>query len=931
MTLHQRFSSIPTYFVTFLLAIFILLSGCSEKLSPDAYVEQGEKYHAEGELGSAVIEYKNALQSNPDHAQARWGLALVYLDMGDGSGAEKELRRAMELGVAIDAVLVPMTRALLLQNSLDEIKAQQPNLASLPQEEQAQYYALLGETYLRSNDPDEAERAYAAALSVADSAEARLGKARVAGVRGELELLEMQEILEGILQDYPDFAMAWTQLGDLEHIQGHHEEAEKAFGKAISLRYDNSYEHYRRALVRIGAGRYDAAKEDASVLKKRNSRTPRVAYLFGLVDFKNKDFAAAQVQFEKAVNTDPRFMNAVFYLGATHFYQGHTLQAEQYLSRYHRKFPGSASAVKLYATALYQMGNYNDARKVAMPMLQAVPDDPFLLSLMGNIYMKQGNVDEALASLQKLQEQRPDSANLRTQIGLGLMAVGNYSEGTGELQHAVELAQDDHEAEMSLVMVYLRTNETDKAVEVAKNLSEKLPDNPSLMNMLGVTYLANKDSDSGRSTFLQVLKMNPGNASAAHNLANMEIQEGNLEQARGYYDQVLAQQPGHLRTLLKLAQLEVAQGNYDASLEWLQTAIEKNPEELSPRLHLSRVYLTNGQPDKARALLTPSIMNRYKEQPALLTLLSDIELATGKTGEAIATLEDLVRLTPNSAEARYLLAKAYAISGNEVKSRAALQKALARDPNHVKSRISQMRQLVAAGQVDRAREILDVMVSKYPEHPEVIAQRAWFAGQAADTQEAVTAYEKAYALTSVRELALELSKAHLKNNDPESATAVLEDWVASNPEDGTVWASLGNIYLILGDENKTVTAYESALQADPENELVLNNLAWTLREKEPKAAMEYAQKAYDINPESAVVMDTMGVILLNQGKTRRALDLLTRSVELTPGNLDTRFHLSQALVQSGDKSAAQEMLQELLSESGNFSERKNAAALLKSL
>ena len=125
-------------------------------------------------------------------------------------------------------------------------------------------------------------------------------------------------------------------------------------------------------------------------------------------------------------------MNAVFYLGATHFYQGHTLQAEQYLSRYHRKFPGSASAVKLYATALYQMGNYNDARKVAMPMLQAVPDDPFLLSLMGNIYMKQGNVDEALASLQKLQEQRPDSANLRTQIGLGLMAVGNYS---GTLRH----------------------------------------------------------------------------------------------------------------------------------------------------------------------------------------------------------------------------------------------------------------------------------------------------------------------------------------------------------------------------------------------------------------------------------------------------------------------------------------------------------------
>ena len=95
--------------------------------------------------------------------------------------------------------------------------------------------------------------------------------------------------------------------------------------------------------------------------------------------------------------------------------------------------------------------------------------------------------------------------------------------------------------------------------------------------------------------------------------------------------------------------------------------------------------------------------------------------------------------------------------------------------------------------------------------------------------------------------------------------------------------------------------------------------------------MEYAQKAYEINPKSAVVLDTMGVILLNEGNTGRAVDLLTRSVELEPGNLDARYHLSQALVQNGDKAAAQKMLQELLSESGNFSERKNAAALLNSL
>jgi putative PEP-CTERM system TPR-repeat lipoprotein len=935
MTIHPRLpaiSSISRTSLVVLLAFCFALSGCAEKQTPDAYVEQGEKFYAEGELGSAVIEFKNALQGNPDHAQARVGLALVYLDMGNGPGAEKELRRALELGVSSDAVLVPMTRTLILQGRFDEIKAQQPDLANLKEAEQAQYYTLLGDANLLSDDPDAAELAYEAALSLAATAGARVGQARVAGVRGEVDLAELQQLLEGVLEDYPDFALAWVQLGDLQHVQGRHEEAEEAFTKAIALRYNNSYEHYRRALVRIGMGEYDAASKDAKVLKQRNSRNPKVPYLLGLIEFKNKEFAAAQVEFEKAVNTDPNFMNAVFYLGATHFYQGSMLQAEQYLSRYHRKFPGSASAVKLLASALYQVGNYNKARKVAMPMLEVMPDDPFLLNLMGNIYMKQGNVDDAMSSLQKLQEQRPEDSNLHAQIGLGLMATGNYGEGTDELQHAVELAQDDHEAEIALVMVYLRTDKPDKAVEVAQTLSDKYPDNPSMKNMVGVTHLANKEPDAARSAFLEALKLAPGNPGAAHNLATMEIQEGSLEQARAYYAQVLEQDPGHLRTLLKLAQLEVTQDNYDKSLEWLQVAIEKNPNELSPRLHLAREYLRGGQADRARGLLTPAILNDHKDEPALLVLLSDIELANGEPQEAAATLEDLARLLPSSAEAQYLLAKAYATAGNEVKSRAALQKALALDPNHVKSRISQMRKLVAAGQVEQAQKILDVMVSKYPEHPEVIAQQAWFEGQTVgNTQEAVTNYEKAYALTPVRELAIELSRAHLKNNDPQSGTAVLEDWVANNPEDAAVWSSLGNIYLVTGEEKKAIAAYESTLAVDPENELVLNNLAWILRESEPKTAMSYAQKAYDISPESAVVMDTMGVILLHEGETGRALDLLSRSTELEPGNLDTRYHLSQALVENGDKAAAKEMLQELLSEDGNFSERKNAARLLKSL
>ena len=80
MTSRRFFAAMPhsnRTVVALLLAVFIALSGCAEQLSPDAHVERGEQFYDEGELGSAVIEFKNALQADPGHAQARWGLALV--------------------------------------------------------------------------------------------------------------------------------------------------------------------------------------------------------------------------------------------------------------------------------------------------------------------------------------------------------------------------------------------------------------------------------------------------------------------------------------------------------------------------------------------------------------------------------------------------------------------------------------------------------------------------------------------------------------------------------------------------------------------------------------------------------------------------------------------------------------------------------------
>ncbi len=81
----------------------------------------------QGERKSAVIQLKNALQKDPNNVDARYMLAGIYNQTGDPVSAEKELRKALSLGLAADKVKADLGKSLLLQGqyqkALDETKS----------------------------------------------------------------------------------------------------------------------------------------------------------------------------------------------------------------------------------------------------------------------------------------------------------------------------------------------------------------------------------------------------------------------------------------------------------------------------------------------------------------------------------------------------------------------------------------------------------------------------------------------------------------------------------------------------------------------------------------------------------------------------------------------------------------------------------------
>ena len=111
------------------------LNGCGKdkSVSEAEHLERAKADQAQGKYQAQMIEIKNLLQKNPNHPEAHFLLGETYANLGYGIDAEKELRRAQELGIDAERIKVPLGKSLLDQKEykrvLNEIR---PVIASTP-------------------------------------------------------------------------------------------------------------------------------------------------------------------------------------------------------------------------------------------------------------------------------------------------------------------------------------------------------------------------------------------------------------------------------------------------------------------------------------------------------------------------------------------------------------------------------------------------------------------------------------------------------------------------------------------------------------------------------------------------------------------------------------------------------------------------------
>ena len=906
-----------------------LLVACGNTVTDSEYVDQAQDYLDKGQLNMAAIELKNALQQNPNNPQARRLLGVVHFSIGDMAGAEKELKRARELGVAEESLSPLLARALLIQGKYQDLDAL-PIKGLASETAKAEVLAAKGQGKLAGGNVVEAQQLIDEAIAQApDSTYAGVAKAQLLAAKKEYEGARKE--LDRVLRLDPKYPPAWSLLGTLQKSLEQYVEAESSYTKAIDYQKANVQDLLNRAFVRIQLKKYEAAQKDIDKLVKRLPKNSGVLNAQGLIHLHGDSLQAAKDDFERSLQVDDRQVLPKYYLALINLRLGNIEQADQYGEQTLAAAPGAILVREVLATIKLKQREFSKVEELVLPILSSHKSDVRAINLLASALMGQKKDEQAVPLLKKVIDLQPESAMAEFRLGVALLASGKSDEGVEHIERSLNIDPKFNLGYLLLVRHYMDQEDPAKAMQVADIFREHQPDSTIPLNLIGSLLIKKGDEKSAVNTFERALKLAPGDPGASHRLASLAIKAKDYQKARDYYLGVLETHKDHLDTLLKLAQLDAIENDEPAMIARLKQALSTHPNSVRAAVMLARYYLVKGEPDKVAPLMV-GLSSQNKSDPGVLEVMAYSQLDQKQYSDAKYNLEQLVQRRPKVAQLHFVLGKVFGGLGDSQSMERELLETVKLDPEHFAARMALARLAMSQNNKDMMERQISELEKLAPKNADVLYLKGALARVEGSQETATHLFEEAFDKAPDTRTMLSLARQKWVTGDRQSALEVQEEWLKDHPDDLVASLALAGAYVNQpGDENKAITEYEKVLNKDRENVAALNDLAWNLRDKEPERALEYAKKASELEPNSGAVLDTLAMVQLSNKQLDLAERTIIRALERSPNNPSIQYHSALIAFTSGDRSLAETRLKSLVSKKLDFPESKDAEELLRKI
>jgi len=354
---------------------------------------------------------------------------------------------------------------------------------------------------------------------------------------------------------------------------------------------------------------------------------------------------------------------------------------------------------------------------------------------------------------------------------------------------------------------------------------------------------------------------------------------------------------------LALAQLQVTRGEFEAALKTAEAVLAIDSGNVNARLIESAALMGQKRFGDSRQILDAMIKSS-PSSPDVLFQLGVVNLSENRFKEA----EDNFR-------------RAYQLN-----------------PANSRGLMGMVETNMAQNKPDAALKLLEDEAGKGPNRMDLMVAMGNTAVRAGKYDLAVQSFQKVGATLekgskAMGDIYLRIGETYRRKGDANSAIQALQKAREILPDNTTVLSTLAITLDAAGRKPDAKQVYEATLKLDPNNGIVLNNLAFLQAENNGDLddALTKAVRARQLLPNLFEVSDTLGVIYLKKGLSDNAIDVFRDLVARQPNHSTYRFHLGLALSQKGDKTKALEQLREALKYNPSKEEKQKIQELITRL
>jgi tetratricopeptide (TPR) repeat protein len=675
-------------------------------------------------------------------------------------------------------------------------------------------------------------------------------------------------------------------------------------------------------------------------------------------------FSEAAIQFQNAVELDPRFADAYYGLAQAHLKTGNVDAAFRELVQATALNPSNVSAQLELGRLQIARRQYADAEATARRVISSSRNTPaenasahMLLgevfqgtqkldlavqelqaavsldprrfesyAALGAVELQAGKTQDAEAAYRRALAIDPKSPAAHISLGEFYFSQNRLAEAEVEIGAACRLEPQAVAPRLMLGRIYTLTGRLDEAERLYGGLKDLAPDDAAAYEALGFFYLSEGQTEKAEAEFAATLKAHPKDTLVKGRLVETLIDLNRRDEALTLNREILSTNPGDPHALVSEGRLLIRDGKYQQAGDSLQKATVNDPNSPAAFYYLGVTQKELGNLSLARSSFDRALKLNPNFRDAE-TALASLEVKAHDYDQALVHVRNSVTESPESPSAYLVEAEALLGKGDVSQGEARLQDALRLDPVSLPSLAVLVKLYAKQGRSPEAIHRLRDLLIQFPQNAglHLLLGVAYFSVKDIDHAEASVKQAIALNAKTLDAYTL-LADIDLARGDTESGKHHLQQAIDANPRVVSNYMALVTEFEKEGKWEEATRLCERARNVDPASPMIANELVYLYLDHggDVNAAMSLAQIVRRQAPDAPSGYDAMGWAYYKLGSFGPAIGQLKESVEKVPANPMFRYHLGMAYRASGQVDLARQQMRKILQQ---YPDSPNAAGV----